>query len=57
MSFPMIYIISLYEKVDFFVIFEVRPWQDWNLQSPDPKSGALSIRPQGLLVETVGNER
>ncbi len=23
------------------------PWQDSNLQSPDPKSGALSIRPQG----------
>ena len=22
-----------------------RPWQDSNLQSPDPKSGALSIRP------------
>ena len=27
-----------------------RPWQDWNLQSPDPKSGALSIRPHGLSV-------
>ena len=25
-----------------------RPWQDSNLQSPDPKSGALSIRPHGL---------
>ena len=25
-----------------------RPWQDLNLQSPDPKSGALSIRPHGL---------
>ena len=24
------------------------PWQDSNLQSPDPKSGALSIRPHGL---------
>ena len=24
-----------------------RPWQDSNLQSPDPKSGALSIRPHG----------
>ena len=23
-----------------------RAWQDSNLQSPDPKSGALSIRPQ-----------
>ena len=23
------------------------PWQDSNLQSPDPKSGALSIRPHG----------
>ena len=27
-----------------------RPWQDSNLQSPDPKSGALSIRPHGLYV-------
>ena len=26
-----------------------RPWQDSNLQSPDPKSGALSIRPHGLV--------
>ena len=25
-----------------------RPWQDSNLQSPDPKSGALTIRPHGL---------
>ncbi|KAK6742294.1 hypothetical protein RB195_009887 [Necator americanus] len=25
-----------------------RPWQDSNLQSSDPKSDALSIRPQGL---------
>ena len=24
-----------------------RPWQDSNLQSPDPKSGALSIGPYG----------
>ena len=24
-----------------------RPWQDWNLQSSDPKSNALSIRPHG----------
>ena len=23
----------------------IRAWQDSNLQSPDPKSGALSIRP------------
>jgi hypothetical protein len=29
-------------------IGKIRPWQDSNLQSPDPKSGALSIRPQGL---------
>ena len=27
---------------------ENRPWQDSNLQSPDPKSGALSIRPPTL---------
>ena len=25
-----------------------RAWQDSNLQSPDPKSGALSIRPHTL---------
>ena len=25
-----------------------RPWQDSNLQSPDPKSDALSVRPHGL---------
>jgi hypothetical protein len=24
-----------------------QPWQDSDLQSQDPKSGALSIRPQG----------
>ena len=32
----------------------VRAWQDSNLQSPDPKSGALSIRPHApvmLMVE------
>ena len=33
-----------------------RPWQDSNLQSSDPKSDALSIRPHGLsysmIVET-----
>ena len=28
----------------------LRPWQDSNLQSPDPKSGALSIRPHGLIL-------
>ena len=28
----------------------IREWQDSNLQSPDPKSGALSIRPHSLLV-------
>jgi hypothetical protein len=28
----------------------IRPWQDSNLQSPDPKSGALSIRPQGQFL-------
>ena len=33
--------------------FLSRPWQDSNLQSPDPKSGALSIRPHGLLVENA----
>ena len=29
------------------------PRQDSNLQSPDPKSGALSIRPQDLIGEKV----
>ena len=29
------------------------PWQDSNLQSPDPKSGALSIRPQGHTYTCV----
>ena len=29
---------------------KLREWQDSNLQSPDPKSGALSIRPHSLLV-------
>ena len=32
----------------FFSSKKSRPWQDSNLQSPDPKSGALSIRPHGL---------
>ena len=27
-----------------------RPRQDSNLQSPDPKSGALSIRPRGHIM-------
>ena len=31
----------------FFSSKKSRPWQDSNLQSPDPKSGALSIRPHG----------
>jgi hypothetical protein len=34
-------------------IKKLRPWQDSNLQSPDPKSGALSIRPQGLRTYAV----
>ena len=29
---------------------DCRPRQDSNLQSPDPKSGALSIRPRGLKM-------
>ena len=29
-----------------------RPRQDSNLQSPDPKSGALSIRPRGLIMRS-----
>ena len=29
-----------------------RPRQDSNLQSSDPKSDALSIRPRGLHIET-----
>ena len=34
-----------------------RAWQDSNLQSPDPKSGALSIRPHALIdiVEKIQN--
>ena len=32
-----------------------RPWQDSNLQSPDPKSGALSIRPHDLLLNIKQN--
>ena len=32
---------------------DCRPRQDSNLQSPDPKSGALSIRPRGLKIGTV----
>ena len=31
----------------------VRPWQDSNLQSSDPESDALSIRPQGRLAANV----
>ena len=31
---------------------DTRPRQDSNLQSPDPKSGALSIRPRGLIMDT-----
>ena len=44
-----------------------RAWQDSNLQSPDPKSGALSIRPHTLslhrkithmcILFTEGNEK
>ena len=32
-----------------------RAWQDSNLQSPDPKSGALSIRPHTLSAMTNYN--
>ena len=31
----------------------IRPWQDSNLQSPDPKSGALSIRPHELTMSVL----
>ena len=31
-----------------FIEKELRPRQDSNLQSPDPESDALSIRPRGL---------
>ena len=43
-----------YAEIDFLQnVFEAPKnvfctWQDSNLQSPDPKSGALSIRPQAL---------
>ena len=36
-------------STDLQKFFLARAWQDSNLQSPDPKSGALSIRPHGLL--------
>ena len=32
-----------------------QPWQDSTLQSPDPKSGALSIRPRGSLSLMYSN--
>ena len=32
------------------LIKKYRPRQDSNLQSPDPKSGAFSIRPHGLML-------
>ena len=32
-----------------------RSWQDSNLQSPDPKSGALSIRPHDPSYLTIPN--
>jgi hypothetical protein len=35
--------------------YKNRPWQDSNLQSPDPKSGALSIRPQGPTETKLSN--
>ena len=35
----------------------IRPRQDSNLQSPDPKSGALSIRPRGHLMSGKSNDR
>ena len=37
------------EQMRFWEKKNSRPWQDSNLQSPDPKSGALSIRPHGRL--------
>ena len=30
-----------------------RPWQDSNLQSPDSKSDALSIGPQGHVGQAI----
>ena len=32
---------------------EKRPWQELNLQSPDSKSDALTIRPQGRCKPSV----
>ena len=37
-------------KYEIILWKRFRPWQDSNLQSPDPKSGALSIRPHGLIL-------
>ena len=34
---------------------KIRAWQDSNLQSPDPKSGALSIRPHTLFFFKLFN--
>ena len=34
-------------KTSIGIKLHTRPWQDSNLQSPDPKSGTLSIRPHG----------
>ena len=37
-------------STDLQKFFLARAWQDSNLQSPDPKSGALSIRPHTLQM-------
>ena len=37
--------IKLRKKIPISTVQKIRSWQDSNLQSPDPKSGALSIRP------------
>ena len=39
----------MWKEVNMITKEMLQPWQDSNLQSPDPKSGALSIRPHGSL--------
>ena len=47
----------MWKEVNMMTKEVLQPWQDSNLQSPDPKSGALSlsIRPHGSLLPMYSN--
>ena len=48
----IVWMILSLKVIESFKQKRYRPWQDSNLQSPAPETGAFSIRPHGLMLVT-----